>query len=286
MAVIIAMGERAPDRRLARARWADEEHAPLRLEPQFSRERGFLEGQHEIRLERLNDIVDALELIQRDRLDLAQVDVGGELMHPEVLNEAIGVEIAFLTEGRAAGLQRAGRELSSEAVNPSDIQSARAVSPEKHPEKVRVILRREAAHFDAAGDHSTGAFVHRDDYGSAGVVGDTGHRLDRAPQQIRAGVHVAEADVEDRLEVVEQDQLGVAGQRGRHELVPRLFQRERVVAAERGHEVANVQPDRFGIGAERSEDGRSTHAGLGGQSDEARTGHGGDERLAGFLLSR
>src|SRR5437867_13251668 len=67
--------ERTTDRGLPRSGWTGEQHAALRLEIELLRDLRVLERENDVGLERLEHVVESLEIFQLDRLHLAEVDV-------------------------------------------------------------------------------------------------------------------------------------------------------------------------------------------------------------------
>ena len=87
-----APGERPADRRLAGSRRTGEQHAALRLQPELLRHLGMLERHDDVRIERLEHVIDALQVLQLNSLDLGDVDVARHVVLAQVLDEAVGVQ--------------------------------------------------------------------------------------------------------------------------------------------------------------------------------------------------
>src|SRR4051794_33822247 len=84
--------ERSPDRRLPRARWTREQDPTLRLEVELFGRLRVLEREHDVCLERLEDVVEALEIAQIDLLHLLQIDIARHVMLSQIGDESFRIE--------------------------------------------------------------------------------------------------------------------------------------------------------------------------------------------------
>src|SRR4051794_40220799 len=83
------MRERATDGGLARSWRSGEQNAALWLERQLCCKLAVLEGKNDVCLERTQHVIQALQVLELDRLNFAQIDVAHELRATQILDERL-----------------------------------------------------------------------------------------------------------------------------------------------------------------------------------------------------
>src|SRR5277367_4125573 len=134
------MRERPPDGGFSRARRSIEKHSPLGLQSQLRTERIVAQRKHYVSLKAADHVVDALQIVQRNLVDLSQVHVARKALRAQIFDVLLRRERAGHLQPVARGSNLVPSEFRCEAINLRRIEFFARFCAEKDAEQCCVVL--------------------------------------------------------------------------------------------------------------------------------------------------